>query len=113
MRFVADPVDHCRRAAGGQAEKGSVTLRHEKSEQWVEIHGAADVPIALSNDMQRGGPALQQAVKRVVMGCDFADWGGAEIDPRVEVMALSRRQLTWLRKQIQTAVLAEELDPEA
>jgi hypothetical protein len=88
-------------------------IRYENGADWVEIAGAADMPMREAVAAQAGGiDALETIVKRLVAAWQMADWNGQPVTLH-DVWGLSKRQIVWLRERLSDAVKDEQLDPEA
>lgn len=94
-------------------------MRYTKDTDWVEISGAADIPIADFDTLYGGslddgyeiahgvidaGEFAMSRDRRVTLGKDT---------PVSELRKLSKRQWLWLRERIMQAMKDEDIDPEA
>ena len=88
--------------------------QREKSTDWVEIEGAAELELQ-ELDVLYGSDvvATQATVSGLVKDCSFANRKGESVEPRENYRRLTHRQWDWLRTQIIKSTLDEVVDPEA
>ena len=84
----------------------------EKSADWVEIKGAAQLPIKRLKELYAGDVATIQArVSSLVVDCYFEGEDGQPADPRQDYEALTVGQWDWLREKCLSAARDERVDP--
>lgn len=86
---------------------------HAKSGAWVEIAGAADLPMREVTALYE--PPLERGyeiAKKLIKDWHFITDAGADV-PLGDMAGLSLRQWAWLRGRIVDAAGDEMLDPEA
>jgi hypothetical protein len=88
--------------------------QREKSQDWVEIEGAAELELIELDALYAGDiTATQATVTALVKDCCFTNRKGEPVDARTNYRRLTHPQWEWLRKQIIKATLDEVADPEA
>ncbi len=88
--------------------------QREKSQDWVEIDGAAELELQELDALYQGDiTATQATVAGLVKDCAFTNRKGEPVDPRANYRRLTHQQWEWLRKQIIKSSLDEVADPEA
>ena len=88
--------------------------QREKSKDWVEVEGAAELEIAELDVMYGTNiKATQAMITPLIKDCSFANSKGAPIDPRENYRRLNMAQWEWLKTQIVKSSLDEVADPEA
>lgn len=86
--------------------------QREKSTDWAEIEGAAELELAELDVLYGSDIARVQAtVTPLVKDCAFTNRKGESVDPRENYRRLTHQQWDWLRTQIVKATLDEVADP--
>ena len=97
---------------------GGIGMRYTRGEDWVEIEGAADTPMAAFDALYAPDmDAFYQTARDLVAAGVFHLRRGGTVEivadsPWEILRQLSKRQLIWLRERIMQAMRDEELDPE-